>query len=115
MFSNLRLAAINRHRKRLFGEEALKLYKMVPTTGETLIATFAADWFGQRINPTTDNGAKESGAWQFQVKAEEDWATSQAFMLEAAVVAIGTRRWKVKKIEKPIGLSNVWKIRAEIQ
>lgn len=111
-----RLAAMNRHRKRLFGDVSLLAYTITPEAGETLAATFTADWFAQRtVKTTTENTGKESGAWQFQVKATADWATSQAFMLGVATLAVGTRRWKVKKIEKPIGVSMVWKIGAEIQ
>lgn len=111
----LRLAAMNRHRKRLFGDESLKAYTTTPEAGETLAATYPVDWFGHRVEPTTDAAGSEAGAWQFQVWAADDWATSQSFMLSLAALIIGTRRWKVKKVEKPIGLSLVWKIKAEIQ
>lgn len=106
---------MNRHRKRLFGDESLKAYTVTPEDGEVLAATLAADWFGQRVEKTTTTGTAESGGWQFQVKAAADWATSQAFMLRLAALTIGTRRWKTGKVEKPIGRSMVWKIRAEIQ
>lgn len=115
MIENLRLAAINRHRKRLFGDSSLKAYTTTPEAGETEAAAFAADWFGHRVEPTTESDGSSSGAWQFQVKADATWETSQAFMFSLAALTIGNRRWKVKKVEKPIGTSFVWKILAEIQ
>ncbi|MCC6328993.1 MAG: hypothetical protein IT174_10785 [Acidobacteria bacterium] len=108
----LKLAAINRHRRRLFGDVPLLAYTVTPEAGETLAATFLIDWFGQRIEKTTTGSAAEAGAWQFQVKAADDWANSQAFMLKIAALAIGARRWRATKVEKPIGVSMVWKIRA---
>lgn len=106
---------MNRHRKKLFGGEPLKVYTVTPEDGETLAATLAVDWFGHRVTPTTDSGGKEAGSWQFQIWANDDWAISQSFMLRLAALTIGTRRWKTGKVEKPIGESKVWKVNAEIQ
>lgn len=115
VYCNLRRSAINRHRKRIFGDESLKVYSTTPALGETLEATFAVDWSGQRTEPTTNAAGSESGAWQFHLWAPDDWETSQAFMLKIVALVVGVRRWKAKKVEKPIGNSKVWKIKAEIQ
>lgn len=114
LLDNLRLVAVNRHRKRLFGESSLKVYTTTPEAGEVSAAEFPKDWFGQRLAGTTDGGT-EAGSWQFQIAAAADWPTSQTFMNSIVAVTIGTRRWKVKKVEKPIGTSFMWKVRAEIQ
>lgn len=111
---NLRRAAINRHRKRLFGDSSLKLYTTTPAAGEAEVFNLAADWRGRRITATTDSGA-ESGAWQFEIVANADWVTSQANMLKVVALTIDSRRWKIAKVEKPIGTSFVWKLRAQIQ
>ena len=115
-YENLRIAAMNRHRIRLFGDASpLVVYTSSPTTGESTAATFIQDWKAKRIEATTNNVAVEAGAWQFEVAAEFDWESSQAFMLKITALTVGTRRWAVKKIERPIGVSLVWKIKAIIQ
>jgi hypothetical protein len=114
MNDNLRRAALNRHRKRLFGDAALSVQKITPEAGEQLVATFAADWSGHRTVETTA-GSAEAGSWQFKIWAADDWQTSQAFMLQAATLTVDGRRWVVKKIERPIGRSTVWKLRTQIQ
>lgn len=108
------LAALNRLRIQLFGTDSLKIFGMTPETGETETANLPADWSGRRVESSTDS-EKDSGFWQFQIAASDDWQTSQAFLLAAVALKIGDRRWKVKKVEKPVGNSRVWKIRAEIQ
>lgn len=116
--NNLRLAALDRHRERLFGEDAaLKVFTTTPADGEVEAAEFTEHWSGQRTQPMTGDQQvrTESGLWQFQIKAENDWETSQAFMNSVVSLTVGTRRWRVKKVEKPVGVSLVWKIRAEIQ
>lgn len=115
VYENLRRVAINRHRKRIFGDDSLNAYSTTPALGETLEATFAADWFARRVETTTNTVGADAGAWQFQIVAADDWETSQAFMLKIVALAVGVRRWKAKKVEKPIGNSKVWKIKAEIQ
>jgi hypothetical protein len=114
-YSDLRTSAVNRHRKRVFGESSLDVYQTTPEDGETIAGMFTEGWFGQRISGTTDAASESPGAWQFQVGATLDWETSQAFMMKAVALKVGARRWKVKKVEKPIGLSLIWKINAEIQ
>lgn len=112
--NNLRLAAINRHRQRLFGSSSLTVYTMPsPTAGETLAGTFTTNWFAHRVWVTTDQGVKEASGWQFQIAAAADWATSQAFMKKATVVKVGSESWKVTKVEKPVGNSLVWKLKAQ--
>jgi hypothetical protein len=114
-YADLRTAAVDRHRQRLFGDAALEVNATTPEDGETIVGMFTDGWTAHRSEGTTDSGGKESGSWQFQLKALSDWETSQAFMLRVVSVKVGARRWKVKKVEKPIGLSLVWKINAEIQ
>lgn len=115
ILSNLRLSAVNRHRKRLFGDESLKVYTTTPGAGEAVAATFTTDWFGHRVDATTDAAGGEAGAWQFQTAAAATWETTETFMLKIVALTVGTRRWRVTKIENPIGVSLIWKIRAEIQ
>ena len=112
---NLRLAAINRHRIRLFGDAALEVYVTTPATGDALAGEFEIDWRARRVESTTNDVAMDVGVWQFEVNAEEDWEASQSFMLRAAALKVGSRRWTVKKVEKPVGVSLVWKIKAVIQ
>ncbi len=118
MYGTLRTAAADRHRERLFGKEAvIELYSTAPETGETLVTSFDEGWFGQRVVALTgtNSRAAASGDWQFQIAAEDDWETSQAFMFKVSIVQIDGRRWRVKKVEKPIGLSLIWKLKAEAQ
>jgi len=110
-YQNLTIAALDRLRVQQFGSDTLKLFGITPETGETLLAEFTVNWGGQRVVATTESGTNETGAWQFQVKAEGD----QAFILKAVVLKIGARRWKVKKVEAPMGNSLLWKIKAEVQ
>lgn len=113
---NLKLAAMNRHRLRLFGDAALIVSTTTPETGETAAGTFAADWFGQRVTPTTSEfNPRDASEWQFQIAAAADWETSQAYMKKAVSVTIGTRRWKIVKVERPVGISLIWKLRAQEQ
>lgn len=106
---------MNRHRIRLFGDAALVVYTTSPASGEAEAGTFIQDWRAKRVETTTNDVAVEAGAWQFEIAAEFDWETSQVFMLKAAALKVGSRRWTVKKIEKPIGVSLAWKIKAVIQ
>jgi len=41
--NDLRISAINRHRKRLFGDSSLKVYSITPAAGEAVVETFAKD------------------------------------------------------------------------
>lgn len=106
---------LNRLRGRLFGEESLKLYGITPETGETEFAELVVDWSARRVSAITDGVETSAGAWKFQIVALDDWQTSQPDFLKAVALVVGTRRWKVRKVEKPIGNSKVWKIKAEIQ
>lgn len=110
-------SGIERLRKLYFPrDEVLTLLKVTPQTGETQVAEMAAGgWGGQRIVATSGTGSSESGAWQFQIAAADDWVTSQDYMQQVIALRVGGRRWKVKKIEAPGGLAMVWKIKAEIQ
>ena len=77
---------------------------------------FEKDWKGFRVLATTDSGVTErSGAWQFEIQATATWADSQTFMLSIVAMTIGDRRWKVTKVEEPIGNSLVWKVKAQVQ
>jgi len=114
--NDLRIAAVNRHRKQLFGDSSLKVYSVTPAAGDTLEHEFTTGWFAHRVRPTTSGLADtDDGAWQFQAIAAENWAATQAFMTRITALTVGTRRWKITKIEEPIGLSLVWKIRAEVE
>ncbi len=108
------IAAVNRLRIQLFDTDSLKFFGIVPETGETEIAMLAENWTGREVESTTDSNA-ESSFWQFQIIADDDWQTTQAFMLKMVSFKIGIRRWKIKKVKKPMGNSKVWKIKAEIQ
>lgn len=114
---NLMAAALDRHRRRTFGDKTLKIFTATPEAGETLAAEFATGWTARRIIPLTTPGTRGTGAGflQFQIVAEQDWAVSQNFMASAVSVAVGDRRWRISKIEKPLGLSLIWKLRAESQ
>ena len=105
---------LNRLRVGLFGDDSLKIYGITPETGEIELAELVADWSGRRVESSADSNT-ESGYWQFQIAAPDDWQTSQADFLKTVALTIGDRRWKMKKVEKPIGNSKVWKIKAEIQ
>ncbi len=113
--NDLRIAAINRHRIELFGDSSLKGYTMTPEDGEEVAATYEKDWKAHRVRGTTDSAGVGTGAWQFQIVAEEDWETSQAVIKTFVALTVGSRRWKVTKVEEPIGNSLVWKLRAEVQ
>lgn len=117
MLANLRTSAADRHRKRLFGDSSLKIFTTTPADGETEAAEFAAGWRGQRIAPMTDDASRTAphGAWQFEIQAVEEWESEQAFMNAAVSLTVGDRRWRIKKVEKPVGVSLVWKVRAELQ
>lgn len=111
---NIFLKTLNRLRQRLFGNDSMKIFGITPETGETQIAELFENWSGRRVDSTTDSD-KDGGSWQFKVAADDDWQTSQAFMLRIVSFKIGDRRWKSSKVQKPIGNAKVWKIKAEIQ
>ena len=113
--NDLRRAAINRHRIQLFGDSSLKGYTITPADGEVEAVEYAEDWKAHRISSSTDLIGSESVAWQFQIVADEDWETSQLIIKQFVALTVGTRRWKVTKVQEPIGVSLVWKLRAEIQ
>src|SRR4051794_29889672 len=108
--------AFDRHRIRQFGDSSLKVYGITPADGESETGSFEAAWKGHRVADYTSGvRSYDSGAWQFQIVAATDWRTSQDFML--AIVALkviyangSQERWKITKVEKPIGSSGVWKI-----
>lgn len=97
----------------MFGSSYLKVYSVTPAVGETLEGTFVKDWFAHRVWNTTDQGVKESSALQFQINADATWKTTQAFMKKIAVVKVGDESFKVIKVEKPVGNSLVWKVKAQ--
>lgn len=109
------IKALNRLRVRLFGGDSLKIYGIVPETGETLIGELTENFCGREVESATSDSKAESSAWQFQIVAADDWATSQSFLLSAVSFKIGSRRWKIKKVKKPLGNAKVWKLKAEIQ
>jgi hypothetical protein len=108
--------AIQRHRRAAFGELSLKLFETTPETGETEVAELTVDWCGSRTQSTTDGANQvDAGTWEFEIWATDDWQTSQAFMQRIVALKIGDRRWKVKKVEKPIGETKYWRVMATIQ
>ena len=111
---NLFLKAMNRLRRQWFGDDSMKLFEITPETGETEMVSLAEDWCGRRVESETDS-ASDGTFWQFQIAAESNWETSQAFMNRLVAIKIGTRRFKVPKVQKPFGKSLVWKLKAEIQ
>ena len=115
--SAIRLRAINQRRKQLFGDSSLKVYTTTPEDGETEAGEFETDWKGFRVDPTTGQATRgaDSSSWQFQIEAEADWKTSQVFMLSIVALMIGEDRWKITKVEKPIGNSLIWKLKAQQQ
>ena len=116
--SALRLRAINERRKQLFGDSSLKVYTTTPAAGEVEAFEFEKDWRGFRVDPTTGmatRGGEGPSSWQFQIQAVTEWATSQTFMLSVVALTIGDRRWRITKVEKPIGVSLVWKVKAQEQ
>lgn len=117
LIKRLRTLAANRHKKFLFGDQNLKIFTTTPAGGETVAATIADGWRAQRTDALTADGTRSvvSGAWQFEIAANADWRYTQAFMLAAVAVEVYGRRWRVKKVERPVGESLVWKLRAEIQ
>lgn len=114
-FSALRVRQFTARRKFLFGDSSLKVYGTTPADGETLLNEFTDEWgFGRRVWRTTDEGLREgTSAWQFQVVAADDWTVSEAFMLTATVIVIDDRRFVIRKVEKPVGNSLAWKIKAQ--
>lgn len=108
------LKGLNRLRAQLFGDESLKIFGIVPETGETLLAELFENWSGREVESATDSNA-DSSSWQFQIAANDDWQTSQNFLSGGVSFRIGTRRWKILKVKKPIGNSKVWRLKAEIQ
>jgi len=111
----LRVKALDRHRIRLFGPDAvLKAWKMTPADGETLAATFTEGWRGQRTAPTTGDGARSNdiSQWQFEVAVPADWENAQAFWKSVTALTIGDARWRISKAEEPVGVSLVWKVKA---
>lgn len=110
-YQNLTIAALDRLRVQQFENESLKLFTMTPETGETEVASLEENWGAHRVMVTTGSGPQESGAWQFQIKA----GSGQEYMSKLVSLKVGARRWKVKKIEAPVGSTPVWKIKAEMQ
>lgn len=113
MLDTLRTDAIDRHRARLFGTSSLKVYSTTPSVGETLDATIATGWRARRIRGITD-GAATDGAWQFEIVAPSNWNLSQAYMRRATVLVVDDLKWRVTKVERPVGVSLVWKLRAKL-
>lgn len=112
---NLFLKALNRLRRQLFGDEPLTLFETTPETGETAFISLLIDWSGRRVKSSADALDDGDGFWQFQIAAADDWKISETYMFRMVSFKIGDDRWKVKKVEKPVGNSKVWKLKAEIQ
>lgn len=113
--------AFDRHRLRTFGESSLTVYGMTPTDGEASSGSFSGGWKGGRVSDVTSQvQERDSSEWQFQVMATADWSdeeseSNQLFMLSAVALTVGAQRWKITKVQKPVGAIGVWKLRAEQQ
>ncbi|HEV7701265.1 MAG TPA: hypothetical protein VGO43_13620 [Pyrinomonadaceae bacterium] len=108
--------AFDRHRERLFGDSSLKVYTTSPTGGEVEAGEFLKGWKAHRVVDTTTGFAdRDTGSWQFQIILDDNWKETQAFMLKAVAFSIGDQRWRFKKGQKPVGLSPVFKTRAQMQ
>lgn len=108
---------MDERRKQLFGDSSLKVYSTTPADGEVEEFEFLDGWRGYRVDPVTGQRTRgnESSQWQFEIGADEEWATTQAFMLKCVALTIGDRRWKIAKAEKPVGASLVWKVKVKEQ
>ena len=114
--NTIRLRAMNERRKLLFGSSSLTVFGVTPSAGEALTGTFTVDWFAHRVWATTNSNVREAtSSWQFQIAAASTWSTTQTFMLSIVALVVGSRRWKVIKVEKPVGNSLVWKVKAQEQ
>lgn len=112
----LLIDVFDRHWERIFGTSSLKVYGMTSADGEVATGEFTAGIHAKRLVDTTVGlGEAISGSWQFQAIAADDWPSSQSFMIAIVALTVGTHRWRVKKVQKPIGVVPVWKIRAEMQ
>lgn len=115
-YCKLRIAAIDRSRRHLFGDDAvLQIFETTPADGDKQLAEIETGWRGRRIETTTNAVAVESGEWQFEIAAGDDWADYETYMFRASAVVIDGRRWTVTKVEQPIGKSQVWRLKAETQ
>jgi hypothetical protein len=105
---------LNASRLLAFGENAvLRIFEFTPTTGENELTSISADWFGKRDTSPTESGA-EANRWLFFVGANTDWETTQSFFQRAVFLKIGTRKWKILKIEKPTSELRAWRVKAEL-
>jgi hypothetical protein len=110
-YQNFTIDAFDRLRVQHFGDETLKVFGLTPETGETELGEFETGWCARRVVLITEKVMNESGAWQFLINAEG----GPAFMANAVSLKVGSRRWRVKKVEAPTGISAVWKLKAELQ
>lgn len=118
MLADIRRNAVDRHRERLFGADAvLTLFEKTPAEGDSELAEITAGWRARRVWRTTDEGTRERGGWQFEIDeavlVDED---SEAIdPTRIASLTVDEQRWKVTKAEEPVGLSRVWRLKAERQ
>lgn len=112
--NHLIVEAFRRHREQTFGSAPLEILHSTPESGETVAGSIGDGWMGQRARSITSpqSTSAESGLWQFQII---DSGATPALLTNAVALIAGGRRFKIKKVEKPIGAIGTWKLRAEIQ
>jgi hypothetical protein len=101
---------LNTERRLTFGESAaLTLFSMTPE-GEIELGAISDGWGGRRLTATAA-GQAEAGEWTFRVCAAD--ALAEAAMRKAATLTVGGVKWKVRKVERPVGPVGTWAFRAE--
>ena len=102
---------LNAERVLTFGVGAtLTLSEMRPA-GETALGVIADGWGGHRLSETAA-GQAEAGSWTFRICTAD--ALEAADMKRAATLTVGAQKWKIRKVEQPIGPVGTWAIRAEM-
>lgn len=119
MYAEIRDTAIDQHRTRMFGDDVeLKLYSTSPSDGDVELISLAAGWRAYRVWETTDIHSRQSGSWQIEIsQAAIDAAQGDEpiDMMRVTVGIIDGKRYRLTKVEEPIGESRCWRFRAERQ
>lgn len=112
--SDLIIHAFRRHREQTFGTAPLDVLHSTPESGESVAGSISEGWMGQRARSITSpqSTSAETGLWQFQIIES---GSTAALLTNAVAIIAGGRRFKIKKVEKPVGAIRTWKLRAEIQ
>lgn len=114
--NDLRLAAVNRHRVRTWGDRSLKLYTRTPDDGETVICELPTDWRGFRVVSVVSGiRSYDSGEWMFEISSLIDTLPDEDTMNSLSAFSVDPQRFVIRKLEAPIGESPFWKLRGEIE